>query len=983
MKQLKVFSREELFTTDYNFINAVIAGEIKLREQSILYSSGILLPTGTLPTNIPFQLTLNSNPAHINVGAGLAYDKLTSTPLNTFLTPVTTTLVGGETIQITNGDTVVYDTTVGFTNSINLQDTQAVPQYTPLSTGSIGIPIIESTTVGSVGQNVLIPINTIAYFYVMYYQTVNLNNLNSYLTANAIPNVMSRPDIQTGIINYPYFTNGYAVFVTTVAPGADGRAGNTLFNAFKALFTNGSAILGSEAFCIGKVRSTGGGAITNIVQGTPHDTGLLTGDVTTLYRTIFSVNPRNIALETPLSNGSDKTSIYGYRDEISQPLTADSHFKALGTSLTGPTPENPHGQSLSDFGGGDIDLTSHRLQQHSNGIVTTNYPNLTNGINSLSEINLSAFYSTVLAGPVRIEVNLLGPSGDGLTILPEEFYINGNKYTAAQVVPSLTQPTGVVTLTTAASGISVSLLDFNFGLTTPTNIYSLIAVENSGNLNLQLVINGAEPAGSIILATYSWVLGTATLIKLTDNRIFGSINSTNIEDAAVTPNKQSFLVRDLNTRNFQYIDTTHIGFNPIGTFSSVTPPTFSMDGYYSKWLGGYINSGLNGFNSPVDGRSLVWDTTQVSAYLHAGNDLDSGVPVINNWYAVMAVQEANTNKFKLKFVTLAKVGSIASPTITLQPHGHSGGGVTINYQWGSVTDYKQAIVLTGVAKGNILKITSSPSGPSQLVIDTITTPITGLSSNDWLMLSPSSNTTGCNSNNFRYLGTVYFDSTSAIRNFVKSGGKMEQSQITLYSAARNVNGAPAQLITNLDTLISPPTAYAISGAMDITNNGPLGSAYIASGTFSGGTLSGSNFTITIRKDTLSGPANYVFRGSVTSGGNTGVFIAGGASLIISLVSGGLFSISVSVPGSLTGTATVTGTPGSNSGGYIGPSMSFATGVTFNHQSIISVTGQATQSIFGSSFTDFLLASPTIAVFTLNTEPNTTSQFNIYITQWLE
>src|SRR4029077_3917278 len=115
---------------------------------------------------------------------------------------------------------------------------------TPLSSGNKAIPLADYTN------------GVVNYFYITYLQSVELNNLNSYLFASASAQPKSVVESELGCINYVYKRNGYIIFVSATAP-VNGLLPGGNFPTFTADAVLNSQLVGNEAFYLGKVTAKG------------------------------------------------------------------------------------------------------------------------------------------------------------------------------------------------------------------------------------------------------------------------------------------------------------------------------------------------------------------------------------------------------------------------------------------------------------------------------------------------------------------------------------------------------------------------------------------------------------------------------------------------------------------------------------------------------------------------------------------------------
>lgn len=75
---------------------------------------------------------------------------------------------------------------------------------------------------------------------------------------------------------------------------------------------------------------------------------------------------------------ADGVIIDPFRNPVASQITAADHIAAIGTGT--PSPNNPHGLSLSDIGGSIEGDTAHKIQAHINGII--HFDNVTSTLNS-------------------------------------------------------------------------------------------------------------------------------------------------------------------------------------------------------------------------------------------------------------------------------------------------------------------------------------------------------------------------------------------------------------------------------------------------------------------------------------------------------------------------------------------------------------------------------------------------------------------------
>ena len=530
-------------------------------------------------------------------------------------------------------------------------------------------------------------------------------------------------------------------------------------------------------------------------------------------------------------------------------ITVQDHVNGLGTGIMSPT--NVHKLSVVDVGGlSPLDLEGHRREQHSAGIVTP-----ARSINT----TLYPYFSSS-----KFRIRNLSAS--------EEAYAQGVRLLRADLYAGVTLigVTGTVSKDTVTDSLSnvfnvnVDVLynyfeiDFDDSLTPVTTsdyyVFSLtgdsriigVGIGGVSVTDVQTYVDTLVKAGKLVIAAVYWNASSKVLTDITkslatptDYREFGSIGSKDIEqadgtsgqdvtygfgiknsqiqDLAITDKKVAYSVRKDNTQDIMYGGPTTITVQRNDVDASIA---FSMDGFYSKWNGGFVRTGTNGVSCFTDGQTLAMPMGSSKLSSAISSALDCGNLKPNNWYAVMAVQDNTTPVgFVLKITTMFRVRSFISSDVAAGTHLDP--SVAIDYGWGTAptasSPYNHSFImgLTGSYAGSLFEVdrTNMGGAPTGSVFELANSvDISLMQIGDWFMVSPATQgtpMTGLNGQNFRYLGAIYLDGASNIVWFEKSGSRYSRAGYSV----------PWSSVMNLSNLgVVPPTARAISGNLNMVSS---------------------------------------------------------------------------------------------------------------------------------------------------------------------
>jgi hypothetical protein len=796
MEQQSIFNAERYLTKDFLYIQTSKENEISNRTidfntmgivRATLsagisgstkpgaggWTNGLRRLVGTVVSG-EFSITPNVTTPGSSIDIGL----VSGAPTTTFFTGLAYDGLGN---RIAIYQNQIYQSTNTMTNPIP----GGLPTNITMSSGNVSIPM-------SVGDN---------YIWIAYLQITDL-------TKNSIS------VDEFGVVHFSRLANGYQVAVTT---------------------TN--------------VPPTPGGATAWVLLGrvVGWSATWYTNPVVDLTQVTYC-NHRAEDVEAIIDSADLVPTAYVDKSVVS----AQDHFNALGNG-TLISVSNPHRQIAGDIGAASIvDLVTHRNEQHDPGLIA----------NATRTSTASALYPKILGTQVYIAP--LAPSG-------EEAYTQGQRIYSPTSMSTASFTDGVNTFTFISVG-GQYVFDFLDSWVTPPAtgyyIFYLTALgTGTGNITAQYVnaavspyagqppaavysaIETLENSGNLVIAAVKWNSSLVKLFGITqaftdtaapmDLRGFGSdgskdiepadgvtgqdvtvgfgVKTNHIQDNAVEAGKLAFSARNANMAVIGYKDAQHVWIpNTNGLLTGSFG--YTMDGFYSQWLGGYVKVGSNGVYATNQGSQFrLNNSAQPSAQLAV--DMDSGSSVTtDNWYEVVAVEQRNTTNpsFGLKFVTFIKVGSYTGGLIVPTQHAWTGGSVvTPAYGW-NVNDYAgtQALVLTGAYAGYIFTIDSNTSN----TLTSSSAPT--LNPADYIMLAPAlalGNGGNYNPVNFRYLGAIYVTATSIIRPF-------EKIKDANYFAP--LSTSPSTGTLELDSIggVSwvPPTAVSIGGQLNVSTTSNVG-----------------------------------------------------------------------------------------------------------------------------------------------------------------
>jgi len=451
MEKINIFGNQEILSNDLNLMQSKKEKEIKNRTIDI-YQPGILYLKSIDKTG-EFKITVNSSDAtKIDIGYGIAYN------------------LDGDRLEIFSNESVNYDTSLNWSNSVNKQDTQIPPESMPYSSGNIAIPLKD--------YGLDVP----NFIFIDYVETVEIDPSDPYYPYgnwNA-PNSKYVIDQETNRIKYPYKKNGYKIIVALLADITviDGTPRHNLY---------------TKAIYLGKVTANG--------IGNP----ILSNDI--IYEDVNHIRKyyQHSPLAVKVKNPTDLTDVtVEYSKNKSYSL--EDHIKAVGNPDL-ITNKNPHGLSIYDLGYTGQDLIGHRNEQHSNHIIAG-----TAGKNS----TLSLLYIT-LSGAQTVRIYNLATD--------EYAYVKGNRITRSNIISANVMPNDdyqeFIFTSGSTPGIYYFYLDSSGVLNYTTSLSTIIA-------NNFLLIGSSEWVGS---PSYLFKIPNSDPIVqgVLDFRKFGSIGINNLQ----------------------------------------------------------------------------------------------------------------------------------------------------------------------------------------------------------------------------------------------------------------------------------------------------------------------------------------------------------------------------------------------------------------------------------------------------------------------
>jgi len=315
MKEELFITNQEVLIEDLNFIQQSKGTEI-LNRITDVYQNGINFLRSADKTG-EFKIIVNgSDTTKIDIGYGTAYN------------------TDGERAEILSSESITYDP-FPWTNSILKQDVQSPPEDTPYSTGNIHIPLKDYT------------LDVVNFIFIDYYQTIEVI---SGIPDWSAPNSKTALDTETAKIKYPYKRNGYRIIVEVLANVTVDSDGYVTHNTY------------AKAVYLGKVTANGPSVV------------LTTGDIfysdTTHKRKYFALKELSSRIQTPVDISVVTTDYIKGKKYL-----LDDHIRAISNPDL-ITPNNPHGQTIYDFGYTGADIVVHRSEMHNNGIITSDRNNV-------------------------------------------------------------------------------------------------------------------------------------------------------------------------------------------------------------------------------------------------------------------------------------------------------------------------------------------------------------------------------------------------------------------------------------------------------------------------------------------------------------------------------------------------------------------------------------------------------------------------------
>lgn len=236
-------------------------------------------------------------------------------------------------------------------------------------------------------------------------------------------------------------------------------------------------------------------SVTSVYLGSVNLTGSGVVSVSTISkngRTSSLITEHRVKIKTPLADLSDVTATYGYNQEA----TLDDHIKAIGSGTISPS--NPHGMALIDIGV-DVEtvVSNHQKFMHNSGIIGSR---------------------TTLVSSLYAELHSVTPGDDFIVIKAlttnEVVNVNGLTITSSDI------PSDVTFLFSSSGDLSGTYY---------------IYLDKSTKSLIRTTIDPSSDPTKFPLWSMTWTQGVAALFDgnitaLTDKRIFGTINSSKIDN---------------------------------------------------------------------------------------------------------------------------------------------------------------------------------------------------------------------------------------------------------------------------------------------------------------------------------------------------------------------------------------------------------------------------------------------------------------------
>lgn len=447
-----------------------------IQKYGIVHTPGTVLYNDISTTfSDEFPVTINlGDPTRVDVGAGIAYN-----------------IVGERVILPPNAIVAfsAYDTSVGFTNSINKTDAQSVP--TPQSTGNQAIPL-PATAPGT------------SYLWIDYLQTIDITEFTN--------------DPTTGNKQYTRRTDGYQIRATTTntPPTAD-----SLLLASVGTDSFGN-VIGSSISYTGRVFSLQQQNTISITTGLSART-----DQTTTYTynttTTLDKHIKAIGAADPTPNNPHGLS--------------PADIPGLTALLVTGEPQNVLYQK-ENTGAGVLSSTQLGFSI-ANAIATINVsltPRSETGFDNTSPSAPQLFVAPLQAGEAFY---LTGNRYDNTTPVANGIANSLLPAVSSQGSPSSVAPTALFNWTINFLGVSAGT--YNVGIE---------VVSIGGTPNLQLVaLTTTLPVGTFKIATVSF--NGTNLSAVVDARTFGTISSASVQAADGTTGQNIYIGSGIKTNHIQ------------------------------------------------------------------------------------------------------------------------------------------------------------------------------------------------------------------------------------------------------------------------------------------------------------------------------------------------------------------------------------------------------------------------------------------------
>ena len=426
-----------------------------IRERLMDFShSGKLLDSQQAGESIPFEMSAGTIPYTISVGSGIAYGRHIAGPIPASLDATILTDSVAERIVIPFADVQVGQT---YRNSIGTPSLHNGTGSYKESADGLGGWV--STPESTLTRDIPVTSGSMNYIWLGYLRTVRTGAGNT-TTHKVLPKTL-----------YPFAEDGYQIVVTTT----NFRPTESFISLGTVDATSPSLVITNDTSLSSEARIRG-----NRVEIATH---------TDLGPTAYSI-PTGVS-----AHGS---------------IRAEEHINAVGTGTVNKV--NAHGIAFEDMGHAfiDVDLITHRLRHHSNGVITDNETDFTRAL-----APSTSAVTPVVTDAAAVFLRKLS-LGHG-----EHALVNGGHF--ASVSPSLASPMG-------SYAVGDAYVSFPSG---GAGTYAIVLKVVSGVLTAESRVApySIDPFLDLHICTVTW--NGSAFTGITDVRVFGSISSKDLQALSV------------------------------------------------------------------------------------------------------------------------------------------------------------------------------------------------------------------------------------------------------------------------------------------------------------------------------------------------------------------------------------------------------------------------------------------------------------------